>query len=296
MNKYNIAAFPDGGLHYRMTLTKYYRELREEQVKIDNNNDAEPIHRPLPRVEQSPDALHLRPVQNVRVEHPRGLLNPLTDYQSRVLAWMLQRETKQPPGGFLESIEEDYVPIIAALVLTDKQRHQRLPRHTNANGKLRGGTLIVCKIQDVPHWKTALQNHCEVGHLKIHCYSGIARQTKAQLLVTNNLVIASSSLLSHDDIDKQALFDIEWERVITMEIMKNYNTKTWRVLCSLCMCHRWMLVKNEVKNNVAAMFWMLKYLQCPVSDTIETWKHWVKKEINKKEQRRILEALNELHF
>lgn len=61
-----------------------------------------------------------------------------------------------------------------------------------------GGTLVVCPASLLKQWYGEIQNHCKRYTLKVEIHHGLKRETKANRLALNDVVITTYNLVQRD--------------------------------------------------------------------------------------------------
>jgi transcription termination factor 2 len=203
-------------------------------------------------------ALESMPAEADEEEDPRGLKSKyqLFPHQRQGLAWLIWRETQEPPGGILaDDMGLGKTLILISLILKqkellklnedeEKEKEREWMSKKCKNLTRSKGTLVICPASLIGHWEQEVKSKVKSDTLSVFVYHGTNRGISARNLARYDIVVTTygtaqtevSKVLPEDEakkgnrlddlkpVDPEAieaknamLLGIAWERIILDE-------------------------------------------------------------------------------
>ncbi|EFN78730.1 Transcription termination factor 2 [Harpegnathos saltator] len=241
------------------------------------------------RLQDLHGSLVARPLEDEKVEDPRGLKVSLMPHQQHALAWLLWREQQRPSGGVLA---DDMglgktLTMISLIIATLDKKHSiddsddsdDSDNKWSKNKPLRhaGGTLVVCPASLLSQWEKEVQDKCKRGLLSVEVYHGSNRENIPVRLAKNDIVITTYNIAAREFKINATLFKIHWKRVILDEahMIRNHKSQAAVAVCGFIAAKRWALTGTPIQNKEVDLYSILKFLKCTPFDDLRVWKRWV---------------------
>ncbi|KAF2369097.1 SNF2-related N-terminal domain [Trinorchestia longiramus] len=178
-------------------------------------------------IKSMPDVDNLDPNE---VQEPRGLKVDLMPHQKRALAWLLWRESQDPPGGILaddmglgktltmlslilrhrELLKEGIIQDFAMQSLRDEDEdeesvekaHGWLARSGRQKLKKTQSTLVVCPASLIGQWEGEAHQRVSGSRLSVLVYHGTKRDTSLSKICQHDVVVTTYQLAMKEAFGK----------------------------------------------------------------------------------------------
>ena len=111
-------------------------------------------------------------------------------------------------------------------------------------------------------WVTQLEEHIELGSLKVYMYHGEWTRDKKELL-KYDLVLTSYSILGTEFEQDSPVNQIEWFRVILDEahVIKNSTARQTKAVIALNAQRRWVVTGTPIQNSSVDLYPLMAFLR-----------------------------------
>ena len=240
-----------------------------------------------------------RKVQILPMEAPGDVvLSELFDHQKEALGWLVHREESEdlPPfwqeteDGRFENVLTNQMTVerppplkggifaddmglgktltLLSLIGRTKVRNVGAKKGRGAKRKVEDAgegprpTLVVCPPSVFSSWVTQLEEHIELGSLKVYMYHGEWTRDKKELL-KYDLVLTSYSILGTEFEQDSPVNQIEWFRVILDEahVIKNSTARQTKAVIALNAERRWVVTGTLIQNSSIDLYPLMAFLR-----------------------------------
>ncbi|KAI0838894.1 SNF2 family N-terminal domain-containing protein [Hypoxylon sp. FL0890] len=220
-----------------------------------------------------------------KAQQPEAIRSELLPYQLQGLAWMIAKETPQPPaqgskdvvqlwnrnsrGNFVNLVSNHITKTPPKLasggVLADDMGLGKTLQVISlilSSGFSEGPTLIVAPVGVMSNWEQQIQRHVKDDQIpRIFRYHAPGKYSKNDFL-KYDITITTYEKLRLDHIKRGALLSIPWRRVVLDEAhaIRNFSTSRAKAAFELQAKSRWMLTGTPIVNSPKDFLSALKFL------------------------------------
>nr|CAB3458767.1 unnamed protein product [Digitaria exilis] len=251
------------------------------------------------------------------MEAPRDVvLSELFEHQKEALGWMAHREESDdlPPfweetedGGFKnvltnQSTGERPPPLKGGIFADDMGLGKTLTllsligrtKARNVGVKMAKGakrrkvkdagegprpTLVVCPPSVFSSWVTQLEEHIELGSLKVYMYHGERTRDKKELLKYDIILTTYSILGTEFEQEDSPVKLIEWFRVILDEahVIKNSTARQTKAVIALNAERRWVVTGTPIQNSSFDLYPLMAFLKFQPFSIKSYWQNLIQR-------------------
>eukprot|EP00095_Tigriopus_kingsejongensis_P001924 maker-scaffold246_size239296-snap-gene-0.19 protein:Tk01924 transcript:maker-scaffold246_size239296-snap-gene-0.19-mRNA-1 annotation:"transcription termination factor 2" len=255
------------------------------------------------------------PMEGDEEMDPQGLKSSvkLFPHQKQALAWLLWRETQDPPGGILaDDMGLGKTLTMIALILKHKELSENRDYKKeeeewfNKHGKgliQSHATLVICPASLLGQWEGEIKNKVKSDQLSVLVYHGSSRNQSVRSLARYDVVISTYSTVMNEikvvlakGAEKEKLenmksaknmdasenrnvklLSVAWERIILDEAhqIRNPRSQTTLSVCRLKAGRRWAITGTPIQNRETDLYSLLRFIRLDPFDEYRTWKTWV---------------------
>ena len=132
-------------------------------------------------------------------------------------------------------------------------------------------------------WVTQLEEHIELGSLKVYMYHGERTRDKKELL-KYDLVLTSYSILGTEfEQEDSPVNQIEWFRVILDEahVIKNSTARQTKAVIALNAQRRWVVTGTPIQNSSVDLYPLMAFLRFQPFSIKSYWQSLIQRPLEK---------------
>ncbi|KZV25548.1 hypothetical protein F511_09276 [Dorcoceras hygrometricum] len=141
------------------------------------------------------------------------------------------------------------------------------------NGRVKGGTLIICPMALLGQWKDEIETHSAGDSISTFVHYGGGRTDNPRVIADLDVVLTTYGVLTEaykNDLDSSIFHRVEWHRIVLDEAhtIKSSKTLAAQAAFALSSYCRWCLTGTPLQNKLEDLYSLLCFLH------VEPWCNW----------------------